>query len=187
MESREPVYRQKVAYYTKEVLTFRRKMNLMSFLRLFVFIVLAGEVYYCFRQFDYRFIFAIAITTIVFVMLVFIHSGFSDKKVLYEKLLEINANEIAVLNNQPSFFSDGLLDGSHESYEEDLDIFGSFSVFHLLNRTTTKPGSAELVRLLSNPMLDKKNIESYQLAVNMLAPELDTRQLMTASGLLRAG
>jgi MutS domain V len=186
MESREPVYQGKVDYYKKEVLAYRRKMNLMSVLRLLVFVALAIEAYYFLARFDIPLLFAILVTAAGFVVLVVIHSGFSDKKGLYEKLLEINTNEIAVLNNQPSFFSDGLADGTHASYEDDLDIFGSFSVFHLLNRTTTKPGTAELVKLLSHPMLDKKDIESYQLAVKMLAPLLDDRQLMTASGLLHA-
>jgi ABC-type multidrug transport system fused ATPase/permease subunit len=186
MESREPVYQEKVVYYTKEVSAFRRKMNLMSLLRLLVFVVLAVEVYYCFASFDIVLLFAIAVTLIAFVILVVIHSGFSDKKDLYEKLLEINLNELAVLNNKSSFFSNGLSDGSHESYEDDLDIFGTFSVFHLLNRTTTKPGTAELVKLLSHPLLDKKDIEDYQLAIKMMDPLLDNRQLITASGLLNA-
>ncbi|MES1222755.1 MAG: hypothetical protein ABUT20_45095, partial [Bacteroidota bacterium] len=96
----------------------------------------------------------------------------------------MNTNEEGVLQNKSNGFDNGRSFLVAGSYYDDLDIFGESSLYHLLNRTTTKHGAAELAALLSIGTISKEKIEDYQAAVRILSTQTDIRQLLTANGLL---
>src|SRR5580692_7728945 len=67
-----------------------------------------------------------------------------DRRLLWEKLVYVNTNEWAVLQDQPNGFPDGKSFLPGVMYGDDLDIYGPLSIFHTLNRTTTLHGTEAL-------------------------------------------
>lgn len=98
-------------------------------------------------------------------------------------LKEINENELLKLENKLSGFPAGRshLNGDH-AYLMDLDVFGSHSLFQLLNRTTTESGSLCLARWLSEPA-PKEIILERQQAIQELKPQLEWQQQLQVAGL----
>ena len=98
-------------------------------------------------------------------------------------LLEINEREISRAQNQFADLPSGesFLDPDH-AYVSDLDIFGQHSIFQLINRSTTESGQVVLAEWLSEPA-PKHVILERQRAIQELAPKLDWRQDLQASGM----
>jgi DNA mismatch repair ATPase MutS len=68
------------------------------------------------------------------------------------------------------------------SYISDLDVFGSHSLFQLINRTTTDSGSLCLAKWLSEAA-PKETILERQQAIQELKPHLEWRQQLQVAGL----
>ncbi len=90
-----------------------------------------------------------------------------DAKYLRDKLLiliEINKNEIDALKGDWSMFDEGseYKDSKH-AYTFDLDVFGTKSIFQLINRSVSQEGKNKLASILqhgsSNINLNNKAIE----------------------------
>ncbi len=97
-------------------------------------------------------------------------------------LAEINEQEIRRQQNQLATFPDGrtFIRRDHP-YVADLDVFGSHSLYQLLNRTTTESGSERLAAWLSEATSSAEMIER-QRAVQELMPKLGWRQEFQAAG-----
>jgi DNA mismatch repair ATPase MutS len=108
----------------------------------------------------------------------------NSQRALLQKLLFVNNNELDILNEKSNQFDNGQKFLTDEGYLNDIDVFGQQSLFHVLNRTTTSHGTEQLARLLQNPFLQKRDIESYQEGVHTLSKQTEIRQLITAHGLL---
>ncbi len=184
MQSLTSIYQQKIDDYSSQLQSIQQKVNIVAVLRLACFAALALSIYFCVKNFQYSFLFITALLVIAFIILVRIYFNLKDKKSLAAKLLFINTNELGVLNGKANQFDNGKDFLSHESYYDDLDIFGENSLYHVLNRTTTSHGSAQLSNLLKNPILEKEKILNQQDAIKILSQELDKRQLLAAYGLL---
>jgi hypothetical protein len=72
------------------------------------------------------------------------------------------------------------IDPAHP-YTADLDIFGPRSLFHFVNRTTTRPGRDTLASLMNTPP-EGRPISEHQAAVRDLVPRLDFRMRIRAFG-----
>jgi hypothetical protein len=107
-----------------------------------------------------------------------------DRRLLWEKLVYVNTNEWAVLQDRPNGFPDGKAFLPGVMYGDDLDIFGPLSVFHAVNRTTTLHGTEALAEWLRRSLLEPDAIRERQDAVRALAGQAELRQLLTAKGLL---
>jgi hypothetical protein len=110
-----------------------------------------------------------------------------DRRLLWEKLVFVNTNEWAVMQERPNGFPDGKNFLTGVIYGDDLDIFGPLSVFQALNRTTTLHGTEALAGWLREPVLAPDAIRERQEAVRALAGQADLRRLLTAKGLLAGG
>jgi hypothetical protein len=181
MSSPDEIYQKRIDLYQTQARIIQRKSNLTAFFRLFAFLAFAVGIYLCVTNFKYVFLFITLIFFTAFILLVKRSFRLKDQKLLLEKMLFINTNELQVLQHQPNRFDNGQ---SFQTQEDDLDIFGPGSVFHLLNRTTTGHGKEKLAGLLKQPLLASKDIAAYQHAVKVLAEQIDKRQLLTAHGLL---
>ncbi len=97
-------------------------------------------------------------------------------------LSQINEEEEQVLQHKYTFFEDGneFIHPQHP-YSLDLDIFGPYSLFQYLNRTTTVLGKNRLAHFLQNNA-SLSQIEARQEAIVELAPLLDWRQNLQAYG-----
>jgi hypothetical protein len=98
-------------------------------------------------------------------------------------LKEINEFEVLKSKNKLSEFEDGhsYINRDHP-YILDLDIFGSHSLFQLLNRTTTESGQVMLAEWLSECASNETILERQQ-AVKELSPKIEWRQNFQASGM----
>src|SRR5699024_9149270 len=100
----------------------------------------------------------------------------------FEQLIRINEEELGALSGDYTPFKDGeeFKDDSHP-YAHDLDIFGPYSLFRMINRTTTFRSARKLANWLKFPA-EKEEILRRQSSVKTLAPELEWRQEMQAIG-----
>ncbi|MDB5141948.1 MAG: hypothetical protein JWQ66_661 [Mucilaginibacter sp.] len=122
----------------------------------------------------------ILIIVISAILLGFCFSWLITKQNHFEKLKnyfldvkKVNENEIASILNKANIYPDGswFINDKHY-YTSDLDIFGSNSLFQLINRGATLPGIIKLAAWLNAPA-DKNTILSRQQAVNEIAVKND--------------
>jgi hypothetical protein len=162
----------------------RRKTNAVSGLRLLVFAGLAGTVWELIRAFSMSWALVALGMAAGFIGAVNWYFRLKDQRLLWEKLVFVNTNEWAVLQERPNRFPDGRPFLQGVIYGDDLDIFGPLSVFHTLNRTTTLHGAETLGGWFQSSLLSPAAIRERQEAVKVLAAQAELRRLLTAKGLL---
>ena len=106
---------------------------------------------------------ATGITTIVFLMLVRIHSRVHEQEKRLKILVYILEKELEALDGNISSFEAGekYIDSGHP-FSFDIDLFGKSSVYQLLNRTVTHNGSTLLADKLMMPSTYKEEIGTEQ-------------------------
>ena len=178
------IYQNNIQQHKTAILALEEDLKRLSVLRLIVFIfsaiiivVLANE-----RQLMPLFV-VVPVAAIGFGLLVNRYNEVESLKRHTTFLKEINEQEILRLENKLSGFPTGqtFIDRDH-SYVSDLDIFGSHSLFQLINRTTTESGHILLAEWLSAPAAKNVILERQQ-AVKELSPRLDWRQQFQAAGM----
>ena len=111
-----------------------------------------------------------------FFFLVQLHEKLKLKKNYYQALVEINQQEITFLETGEASFEGGEI--HHEAqhfYAQDLDFFGTSSLFQFLNRTALVIGEQKLALHLKN-LATKNEILLRQEAIKELNTKLDWRQ-----------
>ena len=184
IQATDTYYRENAADYTAAIRKLKQKLNLMSLLRLVVFVSLVWCIYELIRDFSPILLVAAFVQAGLFIFFINVHYGWKDKRRLLERLRFVNENELRILAGELNGFPDGSGFLDADNYLEDLDIFGRHSLFHLLNRTTTIRGAGVLAQRLREPILDTPEILAQQEAIRTLAPQTAFRQLLTATGLL---
>jgi len=177
-------YEEQIASYTARLGMVRKRLFLLAMLRLICFVGFCVSAYYSIPSFLFLPTALSVILLTGFIVLIKLYFRLGDQKALLEKLLFVNTNEQAVLNDQPNSFPDGKDQLDSDSYLDDLDIFGPKSLFHLINRTTTSHGKARLSALLRKPILSIPDIIRQQQAIQVMTGQPGKRQLLTAKGLL---
>lgn len=105
----------------------------------------------------------------------------NNRKIAYAKaLVHINEEELRILNNdfKHRFTGAPFLPAEH-AYAHDLDLFGTHSVYQLLNRCSGEQGRALLAQNLLQPLLPA-DVLLRQEAINELAPLWQWRQNLQA-------
>ncbi|MBX3239531.1 MAG: hypothetical protein KIT80_19770 [Chitinophagaceae bacterium] len=176
-------YREKIDFYNKELKACKEKIFLFSVFRLLSFGALALLVYYLVQHYSAFLLVMAFIALAGFIILVRYAFKLNDKKQLLDKLLFVNTNELNILGYQPNAMEDGDMFSDPSDYSGDLDIFGKNSLYHLLNRCTTKHGMERLASILKHP-LDGSTITDRQQALTVFAKQPEPRQLIIAYGLL---
>lgn len=179
------IYQQRIANFTKKCQKISVQINQIAFLRIFEFLLAIGLLYYVLQNELYgASLFTLFLATGLFLYLVKIHVGLKEKLTNYKNLVTINKNEIKALSHELNAFPNGeeFIDKEHP-YVHDLDIFGNYSIFQFLNRTTSSVGKKYLADCLKFPSLQKHDILRRQEAVLELAPRLDWRQNVQARGM----
>jgi hypothetical protein len=184
MSSTLAFYEEKVQHYKNALTRLRPYATGVAALRMTCFGGFAWSVYKWASVHSTAWIITTLILAIGFAILVRIAWRLNDRKVLLEKLLFINTNELNVLQNKPNQFDNGGAFLSYGSISGDLDVFGPGSLFLLLNRTTTWHGTKQLADLLNEPPLNTTAIDDQQQAVRALSAQRELGQLLTAHGLL---
>src|SRR6185312_1920583 len=162
----------------------RRRIGAVTVVRLGLFLLLALDLWYLFRGGQVWLAATALVLLAAFIASVNWYFRLKDKRVLWEKLEFVNENEKAVLMGRGNGFPDGKAFLEPDNYLEDLDVFGAFSVFHLLNRTTTFHGTGTLACWLTKSLNGPQAIRDQQDAVRVLAAQPDLRRPLIAKGLL---
>lgn len=184
MNTPQEYYQERIVQLEQEFKRLQRNSWLVSLFRLVSFLAVLVAGYWWLRHHNQPAALGCALLFVLFIVLVRIAFRLQDKKALTGKLLFIVTNERNILLQQPNQFSNGEAYATQGEYSADLDIFGSSSLFLLLNRTTTSHGTDHLAKLLQQPPLQKAVIEAQQQAIRELSPQKDLRHLLTAHGLL---
>src|ERR1700683_4083347 len=142
-------YLEKIAFFEARLSGIKKTISLFAVLRLIGFTSFLGSFYLYFSRHEPVFLLYAVGFFIVFIWLVKISLDLKEQQSLNGQLLFINQNELDLSANLPSQFDHGQVFQNSGSYLADLDIFGEKSLFHLLNRTTTSHGSAQLAGLLA--------------------------------------
>lgn len=178
-------YQQRIATLQQQLKKLQQQLLWVSMFRLLSFLGVAAAGYYYFKNDRPAWLLGITVSMLIlFILLIRKAFRLNDEKALTTKLLFVNTNEAAMLQQLPSQFPDGREAASAAGYAADLDIFGKASLYHLLNRTTTSHGTERLQQALLHPDLDAASIRANQEAIQQMAPQRELRQLFTANGLL---
>lgn len=163
-------YKERIVYCDGQIKRYNRSINTYSLFRLlivvlgFILIYQALEVQSIFLTF-----LAFLSTVVVFTGLVRKHSQLYARREYFQNLRTVNQNEINSIENRTNLYPDGeqWCDEKH-AYSSDLDIFGSKSLYQLVNRAATHGGNKKLAEWLSGAA-EKKVIEDRQEAIRELA------------------
>ncbi len=177
-------------YYNNQLVKFKhalqevkKRSRIISLIRILVFLITVIGIYvsvaYGFKTIAFLF----TLGFILFVYLVRVHADLEKKRKRYETLININETELRLLVGNTTDMDTGkeFLYSSHP-YNEDLDIFGSRSLFQLINRSATTVGRSLLAYRLNNLITDKNTLIARQNAISELSEKPDWRQNFQAIG-----
>ena len=175
-------YRKRKTDFENDLAGARKKINIVSNLRVVVAILFLLFVYFSFS--NLMFLYGAAATFAVFILLIARHSSLFDKKVHCENLVKLNHQEERSLNGDHSdFYAGAEFIDPHHPYTHDLDIFGDGSLFQAINRCNTFHGKAYMAERLSQPLNSAEVIYAQQDSIRELASRTDFRQHFQASGM----
>jgi MutS domain V len=177
-------YKTQQSHYQNLFDTENKKHQQLSFARLVCIGLVLWGLYFYYRE---SALFALGIAAfafIVFLILVKIYDRVSKRMAFYEKIKDINVDELSYLKEGQLHFEDGseFVNPSH-SYSYDLDIFGKRSLFQHVNRTANSIGKEKLAHYFLFDF-NKKEILDNQAAIKELTDMVDWRQRFYAIGLL---
>jgi hypothetical protein len=118
----------------------------------------------------------------IFGLLVNRHNRIAESRDHYQRLSTINEDEIRRLNGDFNHLDNGseFVNEDHD-YTYDLDVFGKYSLFQLLNHTNTIFGKKLIAEWLGKRG-SLEHIKKRQIAVKSLVSKLDWRQNYQAFG-----
>lgn len=165
-------------------LNFKKQFSIIAIVRLLLVVVILINVWQFIKNNASIHLLFAFVTLLVFVGLLQWHQKIKYKRNIQKKLVEINDDEIAYLNQSAIPFKDGkeYINTTH-LYTYDLDIFGLKSLFQHINRTATPIGEKTLAHKLSNA-IETTAIVKHQLAIKELAQKIEYRQLFYAKAKL---
>ena len=160
----------------------RKRINLFSFIRLFLFVLAIFLMAFWFNSHLALAISSSLSALVILVVFVRLSSNLSARQRMLDEIIRINEEESLVLDWKYDSFLSGheYIDPEHPN-TSDLDIFGKNSLFQFLNRTSITKGMDQLAAWLSTPS-SVKQILSRQEAVEELALKLEWRQEFLATG-----
>ncbi|MDN4166812.1 hypothetical protein QWY31_14970 [Cytophagales bacterium LB-30] len=178
-------YTSRLATFQQQQQQLERQLTLLASLRLAFFLGMAFALYLYLAKGISLMLPISLLSLLAFLFFLFRFQKTKREKQKTEKLIALCQLELAQLQKGHLQVPDGkeYQDAKHR-YTSDLDVFGSSSLFQLLNRTSSKSGSERLAELLKNPHDSSEKIEAYQQAVRELGPKVDFRQQYWAEGQL---
>ncbi|MEI8203286.1 MAG: hypothetical protein WCH34_09760 [Bacteroidota bacterium] len=177
-------YQQRITFFEDKEKECIAKDRKLPFYRLLTVVIGITLFVWLFQTCIY-----IAIPEFILFIAVFIFTVRKDhqnaaKRKEYELLKLLNENEINSLNGNYDYFDDGkrFKDESHP-YADDLDIFGTSSLFQLINRCTLSKSSEILANWLLHPAMPVEISERNE-AIRELSEKIDWRQRVFVKGFM---
>ncbi len=169
-------YKTRISNAEVDIDIFQRLSHKYSLIRLAIFILAIPLLYFIIKT-------NLIVFGLFFVGVISLFVWAVIKQQKYDKLLSekqalkaINENEIEAINNHQNLYYDGATyEVPNHHYTEDLDIFGTHSIFGLINRCRTYYGNQTLKSIfLEKPL--KADLLEKQEAIKELEGETDYRQ-----------
>ncbi|MDP4265256.1 MAG: DNA mismatch repair protein MutS [Bacteroidota bacterium] len=175
-------YQQLLSKYSGQWSAFSKKLDGLSFARLFLFIGIIGFGYYYLVHHESYWLIIALVLLATFIYCIRLYDRIKDKADFTKALIDINAREINFLNDhRDSVYADGReYINPHHPYSYDLDIFGEGSLYKFLNRATTSFGKEKLSKALLYP--DLPTLQERQEAIRELSEKTGFRQHVQALG-----
>ena len=178
------IYKNKVRQLDSTILHLSQSLNQLSTFRLVAFVVsIVLIIFLANERLLAPLFFVIPICLVGFGLLINRYNRLFREKQHAVFLKEINETELLRLENRLEKLPGGQSFVSRDhAYASDFDVFGSHSLFQLINRTTTESGRQLLAEWFSEPAL-KSVIMERQGAIKEIAPKFDWRQDLQAAGM----
>ena len=178
------IYKNKVRQLDSTILHLSQSLNQLSTFRLVAFVVsIVLIIFLANERLLAPLFFVIPICLVSFGLLINRYNRLFREKQHAVFLKEINETELLRLENRLEKLPGGQSFVSRDhAYASDFDVFGSHSLFQLINRTTTESGRQLLAEWFSEPAL-KSVIMERQGAIKEIAPKFDWRQDLQAAGM----
>ncbi|MCC8425688.1 DNA mismatch repair protein MutS [Mucilaginibacter sp. UR6-11] len=163
-------YKNNAQLATQEADKFKKLADTYALMRLGIFGAMVVAVYFGAVNDNFTIV-AIAFIVLLFgfMWLVKRQSGYERQMKYFRDLALINTNETACIQTRDNIYDNGSrFSNEKHFYTADLDIFGSMSLFQLMNRAATSPGITKLADWLSAPA-KKEIIIARQSAVKEIA------------------
>lgn len=179
------IYTAQIERFTKELKILIEKDRTIVIYRTITFLVTAGLAVYL--GINFGVMYGVITGFICIALLMFwakVHSDLRIHQKRLRKLIAINQNELLALAGDLRPFQEGneyFKQIPDHPFQHDLDIFGTNSVYQLLNRTITKQGSDELATRLQFPLENRAQIENRQQEIQRLTPNYEFRQQWQAT------
>lgn len=180
MLNREQQYEANCTSYRTDQERAEQKANLLSRLRLFVFLLLIPVVIF-WKHLPWPGLFIAGIIA-VFLWLVRLHEDAKEARRVARWLFRLNEEELLYLREHrfPTYTKNYPV--TEHAFANDLDLFGEYSLFHLVNRTVTVYGRETLAQTLIADPLQKEKILARQEAIRELSGMEKFRQHFLAMG-----
>jgi len=177
------VYKGNITVYEQQVAALKEKRTVVSVLRLLIVVVAAITIKFSWEADLWIILTESVIAIALFLYAVSVDTDLKEKLLNAERLLQINRDELDVLDGNflQREAGNGFAVGNHD-YANDLDVFGTASLYQYINRCTSLQGKQLLANALLNP-LAKEQILLKQAAVKELAANTAWRQQMQAYGI----
>jgi DNA mismatch repair ATPase MutS len=175
-------YENKKSFYTGALGAIRKKINVISNIRLAIAVIFLIVFYLGFST--HSLFYLLPFVLFVFALFVRKHSALFKEKIHIENLLQIQKDELLSLAGDFSHNSSGseFID-VHHPYSHDLDIFGESSLYQYLNRSNTRSGKKMMADRLSTKPGFVSEVELRQHAARELASKPDFCQEVQALSL----
>jgi DNA mismatch repair ATPase MutS len=182
-EKLQSYYREQQKWHAVKKRFYKKRLNTNAILRLFVFIATAVAFYYALKTEIWVVTTLLTSAILIFIAMVQYSSKLDRKRKWHTELEAIYKEELDTIAGNFSQFEGGtqFQEPTH-SFSYDLDIFGDTGFFQTINRTARPGGMKLLANQITNPLLDKKEIENRQKAFQELAHEDEWRQSFKAHG-----
>jgi DNA mismatch repair ATPase MutS len=174
-------YTTRKSTFSESLSSIRKKINLVSNIRLATAIAFLIVIYFSFTQ--HNLLYLAVLLLVLFVILVRRHSILFDKKTHLENLVALNdAESKAAIGDYASLQTGVEYIDPHHPYSHDLDIFGEGSLFQYINRCNTRGGKRKFANRLLSPLPSTESIYEQQEAIRELSSNTDFRQHFQAAG-----
>ncbi len=171
-------YKKEKQHQEEHLKEANRKLNISSFIRLIVFLLVVYGVYHYFSEFRIAAIIALTGIT-VFLYLVSRHTDLKYERDKIKELVNLNELELRVLDRQFLDLPSGRdFEDHNHAFSQDIDLFGNGSFFQYLNRTSLKEGEIRLAQILTENSIE--GIEEKQSSIRELSGKVKWRQEFTA-------
>ncbi|MEP7317484.1 MAG: hypothetical protein ABI921_02045 [Panacibacter sp.] len=180
------IYQENINAFQKQLIVLKQKKARIGWLRLFVVVATALSIYLTWHSETWLTVSLVIAGIGCFLYFVSIDTDTKNTIANLERLLAINNEEVKILNGDYYKREDGKnLEPEHHTYAQDLDIFGTASIYQYINRCTAEQSKKQLAKNLLQPQ-QKERILQTQQAVKEFTEKINWRQQFQSYGIENA-